>query len=67
MVPLTYETGLYKDVISGLFLSSTGLIISVRSVNSTFSGKTSTERPEYIPNNVKYQSLGTNNTSSLAY
>lgn len=49
MAPLTYETGLHKDVISGLILSSTGLIILVRSVDSIFSGKTATERPEYIP------------------
>jgi hypothetical protein len=27
MAPLTYETGLYKNVISGLILSSTGLIM----------------------------------------
>lgn len=65
MASLTQETGLYKDVISGLTLSSTGLIFLVRSVNSIFSGKTMV-RPEYIPDHVKYQSLGTN-TFFLAY
>lgn len=64
MAPLTYETGLHKDVISGLILSSTGLIILVRSVNSIFSEKTAIERPEYIPN--KQQSLGSNNTFFLS-
>lgn len=62
MAPLTYQTGLHKDVISDLILlPSTGELFQSGLGTVLFLGKTSVERFEHAPHNVKYQSLGSDN------
>jgi hypothetical protein len=65
MAPLVYKIDLHKDVNLRINPPSTGLIISVRPMNSTLFEKTPIESPEHIPNNINYQSLGSNNTVFL--